>query len=228
MEISKEGLTVKNRKIDRQMDVSEWVIWHSLNLNSSLSSSFTRTKTIMSQQRRHPENNSDEDEAERRTSSSSDGLEFVPTLMKIKQIVLLRHSDFLRLLNEFNNTLELFTRDEPHYLQFTIVPQSNSTILWKALIRITCSKVNSRAFHLLAILSSSSQVCRADHSKSNEITLNLNQFLSVHQSLSQQISMLQKCPSSNLYNSASSSNNQNSSSFSSAKLFVRNNSNDDR
>lgn len=183
----------------------------------------------MSQQRRQHENNSDEDEADHRTSSDSDGLDLVPTLMKIKQIVFLRHSDFLRLLNEFNNTLELFTRDDPHYLQFTIVPHSNSTILWKALIRITCSKVNSHVFHLLAILCSSIQVCRADNSKSNEITLNLNQFLSVHQSLSQQISMLQKCPSSNLYNSASgNNNNQNSSSFSSAKLFVRNTSNTDR
>lgn len=97
------------------------------------------------QQQRHNENSSDEDELNNRSprehKMSSDGLELVPTFLKIKQIIFLRHSDFLRLLNEFNKTLEMFTTDEPHYLQFTIVPHSDSTIFWKALIRITCSKV---------------------------------------------------------------------------------------
>ena len=102
----------------------------------------------MSQQRRNQEHTSDEDEGDHR--ASSDGLELVPTLLKIKQIVLLRHKEFLRLLNEFNDTLELFTRDETHYLQFSIVPQSNSTIFWKALIRITCFKVRQPTCDLLA------------------------------------------------------------------------------
>ena len=39
-----------------------------------------------------------------------------------------------------------------------------------------------------------------------EIILNLNQFLSVHQSLCQQISILQKCTSSTLYNSSTTTN----------------------
>ena len=100
----------------------------------------------MLQQQAHSEANSDdENEATARNHtdmhSSSDGLELVPTILKIKQIILLRHSDFLRLINEFNTTLESFTTDEPHYLQFTIVPHTDTTILWKALIRITCSKV---------------------------------------------------------------------------------------
>lgn len=131
--------------------------------------------------------------------SSSDGLELVPTILKIKQIVLLRHNEFVRLIDKFNNTLETFTRDDPYYLRFTIVPTSDSNIFWKALIRITCSKIS-----------------RVDQSKSNELVLSLHQFLSVHQSLSQQILTLQKCPSPTLCNSAGA--DQNSSSFSSTKL----------
>jgi hypothetical protein len=102
----------------------------------------------MAQQQHHNENSNDDDEitnrnsaVEHKTSSDSDGLEFVPTILKIKEIIFLRHSALLRLLNEFNNTLEVFTRDDQHYLRFTIVPHSDSTIFWKALIRITCSKV---------------------------------------------------------------------------------------
>lgn len=89
--------------------------------------------------------NSDDDEMTRRNRphrrASTDGLEFVPTILKWKQMIVLRHSDLLRLLEEFNNTLEIFTRDEQHYLRFTIVPHSDSTIFWKAIIRIKCSKV---------------------------------------------------------------------------------------
>lgn len=84
----------------------------------------------------------DSDEGSSRRNSS-DGLEFVPTLLKVKQVVLLRHREFRRLVDEFNQTLQSFTRDEPHFLQFTIVPQSDSTFLWKALVRIRCQKVNS-------------------------------------------------------------------------------------
>lgn len=161
----------------------------------------------MAEQIRHDESSNDDeddnDEMNNQTQMerklSSDGLEFVPTFLKIKQIILLRHSDFVRLLNDFNNTLEIFTRDEPYYLQFSIVSHSDSTIFWKALIRIRCSKI-----------------LRADSSISNEIILNLHQFLSVHQSLYQQILTLQKCGSSTLYNS--STTDEKTSSFSTAKL----------
>ncbi|CAM4763624.1 unnamed protein product [Rotaria magnacalcarata] len=122
---------------------------------------------------------------------------FVPTFLKLKQIILLRHRNFVQLLNEFNTTLEMFTRDEPHYLRFTIVPHSDSNILWKALMRIACSKI-----------------LRTDQSKSNEIILNLQQFLSVHESLCQQISTLQ-CSDTALYNSSPGDEN---SSFTTAKL----------
>ncbi len=94
---------------------------------------------------RQDETSTDEDELNNRSpvehKISSDGLELVPTFLKIKQIILLRHNDFRHLLNEFNHTLEMFTGGESHYLQFTIVPHSDSNIFWKALIRITCSKV---------------------------------------------------------------------------------------
>jgi hypothetical protein len=100
----------------------------------------------MSYQQRHNENSNADDELNNRNQIehriSSDGLELVPTILKIKQIILLRHSDFIRLVADFNNTLEMFTKDEPFYLRFTIVPHSDSTIFWKALIRITCSKVD--------------------------------------------------------------------------------------
>ncbi|CAF0789518.1 unnamed protein product [Adineta ricciae] len=157
----------------------------------------------MQRQQSEENSRSDDDEVTNRNHiearGSSDGLEFVPTILKIKEIIFLRHSEFIRLVNEFNKTLESFTRDEPYYLNFTVVPQSDSTILWKALIRITCSKIS-----------------RADQSKSNDIVLNLHQFLSVHRSLCQQILTLQKCPSTALYNSEPTK--QNSSSFSTAKL----------
>lgn len=91
-------------------------------------------------QRRHQENSNNDSESNRQ--SPTDGLEFVPTLLKMKQLILLRHSDFLRLLEEFNNTLENFTHDEPHYLRFSIIPHTDSNLFWKALIRIQCSKVN--------------------------------------------------------------------------------------
>lgn len=90
------------------------------------------------------ENSSDNDETHhnrKEQKQSSDGLELVPTMLKIKQIILLRHSELLRLIRDFNTTLESFTKDEQYYLRFTIVPHSDSTIFWKALIRITCSKV---------------------------------------------------------------------------------------
>jgi hypothetical protein len=100
----------------------------------------------MSYQQRHNENSNDNDGLNNRNHMeqkiSSDGLELVPTILKIKQMILLRHTDFIRLINDFNNTLEMFTKDEQYYLRFTIVPHSDSTIFWKALIRITCSKVN--------------------------------------------------------------------------------------
>lgn len=99
----------------------------------------------MSQTRQRNENDDDDesdDESTRR--NSSDGLEFVPTLLKIKQVVLLRHSTFHRLINEFNQTLESFTRDETHFLQFQVIPQTDSTIFWKALVRIRCQKVKFR------------------------------------------------------------------------------------
>ena len=91
------------------------------------------------------ENFNDEDEVveqhQREYQNLSDGLEMIPTFLKIKKIAFLRHSDFIHLLNDFNETLETFTRDESYYLRFTIVPRSDSNILWKAFIRITCSRV---------------------------------------------------------------------------------------
>ncbi|CAF0940011.1 unnamed protein product [Rotaria sordida] len=165
----------------------------------------------MSQERRLHNNSNDDDAMNNRHQMeyeiASDNLEFIPTFLKIKQIILLRHSDFINLLNEFNDTLEKFTRDEPYYLRFTIVPHSDSNVFWKALIRIKCSKIS-----------------RADQSRLNEIVLSLQQFLSVHQSLCQQIAILQKCSSPTLYNS--SPTDQNSSSFSTAKLSFSISNND--
>ena len=95
----------------------------------------------MSQQQHHVLNENSNESNESADRKSFDGLELVPTILKMKQIILLRHSDFIRLLDEFNQTLETFTLDEPYLLRFTIQNHSDSTIFWKALIRITCSKV---------------------------------------------------------------------------------------
>ncbi|CAF0745944.1 unnamed protein product [Didymodactylos carnosus] len=137
-----------------------------------------------------------------------DGLEFIPTFLKVKQIVLLRYNDFLDLLNEFNTTLKTFTNDEDYFLQFSIVPGTDKTVLWKALIRIKCTRI-----------------LKVDDSIQNESVLNLHQFLSVHQSLLQQISTLQKCltpltnstanPVQSLYNTSPTT------SISSTKLSVQ-------
>lgn len=100
------------------------------------------------QRRRNTSRGDDESDSDHQLeyNIASDNLEFVPTFFKMKQIILLRHKEFIKLLKEFNTTLEMFTRDEPHFLEFNIVPQSDSTILWKALIRIKCSKVNNDFF----------------------------------------------------------------------------------
>jgi len=117
-----------------------------------------------------------------------------------KQIIRLKRSQFVQLLNEFNETIETFTRDEPFGLRFTIVPRTDSTVIWKALIRITCSKVR-----------------REDDSIAEQAVVNFHQFLSIHQSVTQQIRIFNTCSPPSLYNSTSRTNGS-SSSLSTGKL----------
>lgn len=117
-----------------------------------------------------------------------------------KQMIRLKYSQFVQLLNQFNLTLESFTSDEPFGLRFSIVPRSDSTVLWKAWIRINCSKIR-----------------REDESVADKIVVNLHQFLSIHQSIAQQILIFNKCSPPELYNLASKKN-VSSSSFSTGKL----------
>jgi len=70
-----------------------------------------------------------------------EGLELIPTYLKISQILLLQHDEFLGLIDKFNRTLNSFTKDESDFIQFSIVPDSNTTMLWKFFIRIECSRV---------------------------------------------------------------------------------------
>ena len=112
----------------------------------------------MSQQHQLSNENSNESH-EPADRKSFDGLELVPTILKMKQMILLRHSEFVALLDQFNQTLETFTLDEPHLLRFTIQHHSDSTIFWKALIRITCSKVRRSSVNVFHALSCLSRFC---------------------------------------------------------------------
>jgi hypothetical protein len=143
-------------------------------------------------------------------------------------MMVLRYEQFEQLLEEFNKTLEIFTRDEPHYLRFYVEPKTKSHVFWKAIVRLRCAKVGRQTIveHLTTVVVSCCyQISRSEQIVVDQVVLNLYQFLSVQQSLSQQIATLQKCPTANLCNSAS--NNRNSSSFSTAKLYVVDRSSDD-
>jgi hypothetical protein len=47
----------------------------------------------------------------------------------------------MNLIDKFNQTLKSITNGEPYFIQFSIVPESDTTMLWKLFIRITCSRV---------------------------------------------------------------------------------------
>ena len=70
-----------------------------------------------------------------------EGLELIPTYIKISQILLLQYDHFVNLIDKFNQKLEFFTEDEPDYIQFSIVPNSDTTMLWKFFVHIKCSRV---------------------------------------------------------------------------------------
>jgi hypothetical protein len=70
-----------------------------------------------------------------------EGLELTPTYLKISQILLLRYEEFLDLVDKFNKTLKSFTNDEPDFIEFSIDPETDSTMLWKLFVRIKCSRV---------------------------------------------------------------------------------------
>jgi hypothetical protein len=70
-----------------------------------------------------------------------EGLELIPTYLKISQILLLQYDQFVNLINKFNQTLKSFTEDESDFIRFSIVPESDTTMLWKLFIRIKCSRV---------------------------------------------------------------------------------------
>jgi len=109
-------------------------------------------------------------------NNNSNFEEFIPTFLKIKQILLLKYNDFVKLLEEFNQILKTFTTDETDFLEFSIVNGSDrSSLFWKAVIRIKCTRIS-----------------KIGNCIENQAILNLHQFLSVHQSLMQQMSTL-KC-----------------------------------
>ncbi len=70
-----------------------------------------------------------------------EGLELIPTYLKISQILLLQYDQFVNLINKFNQTLKSFTEDESDFIRFSIIPESDTTMLWKLFIRIKCSRV---------------------------------------------------------------------------------------
>ena len=70
-----------------------------------------------------------------------EGLELRPTYLKISQILLLRYDEFVDIITKFNQTINSLTDDEPDYIEFSIVPESDSTMLWKLFVRINCSRV---------------------------------------------------------------------------------------
>jgi hypothetical protein len=79
-----------------------------------------------------------------------EGLELMPTYLKISQILLLRYDEFVDLVAKFNQTLKSFTDDQPDFIEFSIEPESDTTMFWKLFIRIKCSRVSQILFTSLS------------------------------------------------------------------------------
>lgn len=77
---------------------------------------------------------------------SLEGLDWVPIYLRISELMLLRYEEFVDLLARFNGTLNLLTRDEPDSVQFTVVPNSDTNMLWKVSVIIKCSRVGLGIF----------------------------------------------------------------------------------
>jgi len=63
--------------------------------------------------------------------------------IEMSQLFYLRYAELINLLNEFNKTLEKFTEDEPDLIKFSIVPETDRSIIWKFFIRIKCARVDT-------------------------------------------------------------------------------------
>ena len=77
---------------------------------------------------------------------SLEGLDWVPIYLRISELMLLRYEEFVDLLARFNETLNLLTRDEPDSVQFTVLPNSDTHMLWKMSVIIKCSRVGLEIF----------------------------------------------------------------------------------
>jgi len=58
-----------------------------------------------------------------------EGLDLMPTYIKISQILLLQYDEFVNLIDKFNQILKSVTEDEPDFIEFSIKPESDTTML---------------------------------------------------------------------------------------------------
>ncbi|CAF1069119.1 unnamed protein product [Rotaria magnacalcarata] len=105
-----------------------------------------------------------------------DILHIVPTILKLMEIYHLSYLEFSTLLDQFNQLLETYTKDEPRSLRFTIVPGSGTGMFWKYTIRTQCIRIS-----------------KLEQCETNGVILSLYRFLSIRHSITQRIAALEKC-----------------------------------
>ncbi|CAF4031507.1 unnamed protein product, partial [Rotaria magnacalcarata] len=105
-----------------------------------------------------------------------DMLHILPTVLKVAEFYHLSYLEFLTLLDQFNQLLQTFTKDEPRSLRFTILPGSDTGIFWKYTIRTQCIRIS-----------------KLEQCETNGVMLNLYRFLLMRNSITQQIAALEKC-----------------------------------
>ncbi|XP_013410899.1 RING finger protein 141-like isoform X2 [Lingula anatina] len=67
---------------------------------------------------------------------------------QLKEIAALSYEEFLEAVRQVNEITEAFTDDTGKKLVFQVKPGTDSTLLWKAAVRIRCMKVMSESGHV--------------------------------------------------------------------------------
>lgn len=92
------------------------------------------------------------------------------------EIINLKYSFFLKMINELNSIAEYFVDDEGYKLAFQIMNGTDKTFLWKLTVRIECVKA---------------KLLENNHvDKKNFRLLRLNQFINIYNHIKQQSEVL--------------------------------------
>lgn len=71
----------------------------------------------------------------------SSGVKHPFTSSTLVEIINLKYSKFLQMINELNSIAEYFLDDDGYSLSFSICKGTDLTFLWKLTVRIECAKV---------------------------------------------------------------------------------------